>query len=122
MARWAEGHRAEVRVETDHVGGRKLRKITLSWPGPGGSVFPRKETIWCDAQSLRPVRQLVESDQGRTTEITTDYPAPDDVPGDLFAFRPPADVTIEINDPDLGRQVYSEARTHSPQTPRGDQR
>jgi hypothetical protein len=33
------------------------------------------------------------------------------VPDDLFAFRPPPDLTIEINDPDLGRQVYSDART-----------
>ncbi len=40
-----------------------------------------------------------------------DYPAPDSVPDDLFAFRPPPDVTIEINDPDLGRQVYSEPRS-----------
>jgi hypothetical protein len=40
-----------------------------------------------------------------------DYPAPDGVPDDLFAFRPPADVTIEINDPDLGRQVYSDPPT-----------
>jgi hypothetical protein len=114
MVRWAESHRAEVRVEPETLGGRRLRKITLNWPGPtSGASFPRGETIWFDADSLRPVRQKVELDDGLSIETRTDYPAPESVPEDLFAFRPPADVTIEINDPDLGRQVYSEARTRT---------
>jgi hypothetical protein len=40
-----------------------------------------------------------------------------------MAFHPPRDVTLEINDPDLGRQVYSEARKSAdnaePREPKG---
>jgi hypothetical protein len=112
MARWAASHRAEVRVESDTLGGRRLRKITLDWPGPpSGGTLPRGETIWFEPDSLRPVKRRVEYDDGRSLEIETDYPAPESVPDDLFAFRPPPDVTIEINDPDLGRQVYSDPRS-----------
>jgi hypothetical protein len=115
MTRWAESHRAEVRVEPDTIGGRRLRKITLNWPGPpNGGSFPRGETIWCDPETLRPVRQHVEFDDGRSIELQMDYPAPEAIPDDLIAFRPPSDVTLEINDPDLGRQVYSEARIRTP--------
>jgi len=112
MARWASEHRALVQVESDIVGGRTLRKITLTWPGPpSGGFLPRDETVWFEPDSLRPVKHLVAFDDGRTTETLIDYPKPDDVPDDLFAFRPPPDVTIEINDPDLGRQIYSDPRT-----------
>ncbi len=122
MVRWAESHRAEVRSEPDTLGGRKVRKLTLRWPGPSGGTFPRGETIWFEPDSLRPIRQRIEFDDGRSIEMQMDYPAPDSVPEDLFAFRPPADVTIEINDPDLGRQVYSDARTPTTQPPSGDHR
>jgi hypothetical protein len=112
MVRWAQSHRADVRVETETSGGRKVRKITLNWPGPSsGGFLPRGETLWFDPDSLRPVKQRVEYDDGRAIDMQMDYPAPASVPDDLFAFRPPPDVTIEINDPDLGRQVYSEARS-----------
>jgi hypothetical protein len=111
MARWAAAHRAEVKLETETVGGRKLRKITLKWPGPpSGGFLPRDETIWFEPDSLRPVEHRIAYDDGRSLEIRTDYPPPENVPDDLFDFRPPPDVTIEINDPDLGRQVYSEGR------------
>jgi hypothetical protein len=112
MVRWAEKHRAEVRVEPDTLDGRKLRKITLRWPGPeNGGTFPRDETIWFEPDTLRPVLHQIAYDEGKSLEIRSDYPDPGAVPDDLFIFRPPPDVTIEINDPDLGRQVYSEGRT-----------
>jgi hypothetical protein len=112
MARWAASHRAEVEIASDTVAGRKLRKITLKWPGPpSGGFLPRDQTIWFEPDSLRPVKHVIAYDDGRTIEYQTDYPAGAGVPDDLFAFRPPPDVTIEINDPDLGRQVYSDART-----------
>jgi hypothetical protein len=113
MVRWAESQRADqIEVETATVAGRKLRRMTLKWPGPpSGGFLPRGETIWFDPDSLVPVKQIVEYDDGRSIETRTDYPAPASVPDDLFAFRPPAEVTIEINDPDLGRQVYSDPRT-----------
>ncbi len=112
MIRWAEKHRAEVHAEAGTLDGRKLRKITLRWPGPDSSgTFPRDETIWFEPDTLRPVRHDIRYDDGRTLETRTDYPEPAALADDLFTFRPPPDVTIEINDPDLGRQVYSEGRT-----------
>ncbi len=111
LLRWAESNRAEIRVKPDTIDGRRTRKLLLRWPGPpsGGSV-PRAETIWFDPDSLRPMKRLIEFDDGRSIETRIDYPAPEAVAEDLFTFRPPPDVVIEINDPDLGRQVYSEAR------------
>jgi hypothetical protein len=127
MIRWAESHRAEVRVEADTIGARKLRRISLNWPGPpDGGFLPRRETIWCDPETLRPVKTHVEFDDSRSIDTEVDYPAPEAIPEDLFAFHPPSDVTIEINDPDLGRQIYSEARTGTspprPQVQPGGQR
>ncbi len=111
LLRWAESNRAEIRVEPDTIEGRRARKIVLRWPGPpNGGAVPRAETIWFDPESLRPVKRLVEFDDGQSIETRIDYPAPDAVADDLFTFRPPPDVVIEINDPDLGRQVYSEAQ------------
>ncbi len=112
MVRWAEKHRAEVHLESATLDGRKLRKITLRWPGPdSGGTFPRDESIWFEPDTLRPVLHQVAYDDGKSHEVQTDYPEPGAMPEDLFTFRPPPDVTIEINDPDLGRQVYSEGRT-----------
>jgi hypothetical protein len=109
LLRWAEEHHAEIRVEPDTIDGRRARKIALRWPGPpNGGAVPRAETIWFDPDSLRPVKRLVEFDDGQSIETRIDYPAPEAVADDLFAFRPPADVLIEINDPDLARQIYSE--------------
>jgi hypothetical protein len=112
LLRWAETHQAEIRIEPDIVDGRKVRKVTLRWPGPGGAgSSPQLDTVWFDPDSLRPVRQRSELWDGGVSEATFDYPAPENVPADLLAFQPPRDVTLEINDPDLGRQVYSEAHT-----------
>jgi hypothetical protein len=127
MVRWAEAHRAEIRVEAVTVEGRAARKIALRWPGPAGEgSLPRTETIWIDPDSLRPVKLRMHYDDGRSIETRIDYPAVEAVAADLFAFRPPPDVVLEINDPDLGRQIYSEGRAPrvGPDThdPRGGQR
>lgn len=106
---WAESHRAEIRIENDTIAGRPARKVVLRWPGstdPGSAGLT--ETVWFDPESLRPLRQRGESVDGRVFETTIDYPAPDTVQDDLFRFSVPRDVVLEINDPDLGRQVYSE--------------
>ena len=110
MVRWAESHRAEVRVESDTLGGRKLRKITLEVARASQRRVPSPAARPSGSSPIRsgPSSSRVEYDDGRSLEMQTDYPAPESVPDDLFAFRPPADVTIEINDPDLGRQVYSD--------------
>jgi YD repeat-containing protein len=111
LVRWAEAHRAEIKVETDLLAGRKVRKVTLRWPGPAApGPLPQVDTIWFDPDSLRPIRQRSELGDGGVTEATFDYPTAENVPADLLTFQPPRDVTLEINDPDLGRQVYSEPR------------
>ena len=127
LLRWAEEHHAEIRVEPDTIDGRRARKIVLRWPGPpNGGAIPRAESIWFDPDSLRPVKRLVEFDDGQSIEARIDYPAPEAVADDLFAFRPPRDVLIEINDPDLGRQVYSEGQQRAadpdPSIPKGGER
>jgi hypothetical protein len=127
LLRWAESHRAEINVEPDTLAGRRARKIVLRWPGPptGGSVS-RATTTWFDPDSLRPVKCLVEFDNGESIETQIDYPPPEAMADDLFAFRPPRNVLLEINDPDLGRQVYSEGQSQaaeaSPTIPKGAER
>jgi hypothetical protein len=115
---WAEAHRADIQIEPDTVQGRTLRKVTLRWPGPGGAnSAPQVDTVWFDPDSLRPIRQRSEMPEGGVTDATFDYPAPENVPADLLTFQPPRDATLEINDPDLGRQVYSDALDSQPEPP-----
>ena len=119
MLRWAEQHRAEIHEESATLDGRKTKKATLRWPGPGGvEDHPQVDTVWFDPETLHPLRQLSEQWDGRVTDSRIDYPSPNDVPEDLLAFHPPRDVTLEINDPDLGRQVYSDARQSADNTER----
>jgi hypothetical protein len=108
LLRWGEAHKAEIRIEPDTLGGRKVRKVTLRWPGPDGGSMPQTDTVWFDPDSLVPVKQRSVRRDGGITEATFDYPLPEHVPADLLTFQPPADVTLEVNDPDLGRQVYSD--------------
>lgn len=111
LVRWAESHNAEIRIEPDSIDGLKVRKIVLRWPGPKGDGPPgQTDTFWFDPGSLRPLRQRIEASQGIVIETTIDYPDPGAVSNDLFTFRPPKDVVLEINDPDLGRQVYSDGQ------------
>ena len=120
LLRWAETHKADIHIEPDTLNGRQVRKVTLRWPGPGGpGSQPQFDTVWFDPDSLLPLRQQSENWDGGTSDATYDYPAPENVPADLLQFLPPPDVTLEINDSDLGRQVYSEPRAR--QTDPSDQ-
>jgi hypothetical protein len=121
LLHWAEQHRAEIREESSFLDGRKAKKVTMRWPGPDGlEGRPQVDTVWFDPDTLRPLRQVSEPLDGRVIDSRIDYPSPDDVPNDLLAFRPPRDVTLEINDPDLGRQVYSDARQSADKTEPSD--
>jgi hypothetical protein len=111
LLRWAENHQADIHIEPDSLDGRNVRKVVLRWPGPGSpGSHPQIDTVWFDPDSLRPVKQRSELWDGGLTEARFDYPAPENVPADLLTFQMPRDVTLEINDSDLGRQVYSEPR------------
>ncbi len=105
---WAQSHRGEIVAESDTIGGRRAQKVALNWPGGAGKS--QTATVWFDPDSLLPVRQRTENTDGTVIETTIDYPAPDAVPGDLFSFATPRDVVLEVNDPDLGRQLYSEGQ------------
>jgi hypothetical protein len=121
LLRWAETHQADIHIEPDRLDGRTVRKVTLRWPGPGGAGSPPQvDTVWFDPDSLLPVRHRMEIWDGGVANARFDYPAPENVPSDLFAFQPPRDVTLEVNDPDLGRQIYADAldsktASHQPQ-------
>jgi hypothetical protein len=105
---WAGSHRAEIVAEADTVAGRKVQKVRLKWPGGAGK--PQTDTVWFDPESLLPVRQRTEAPDGTVIEAKLDYPSADAVAGDLFTFTMPRDVVLEVNDPDLGRQLYSEGQ------------
>lgn len=105
---WAVSHRAEIVAEPDTIGGRRVQKVALNWPGGAGKS--QTATVWFDPDSLLPVRQRSEAADGSVIETTIDYPAPNAVSGDLFAFGMPRDVVLEVNDPELGRQLYSDGR------------
>lgn len=105
---WAGSHRAEIVAEADTIAGRKVQKVALKWPGGAGKT--RTDTVWFDPESLLPVRQRTEAPDGTIIESTMDYPAANAVAGDLFTFTIPRDAVLEVNDPELGRQLYSEGR------------
>ena len=104
---WARTHRAELVVERDTVAGREARRVVLRWPGAGG---PQTTTVWFDSGSLLPLKQHFETPDGTVIETTIDYPSADAVAGDLFTLTMPRDVVLEVNDPELGRQLYSEGQ------------
>ncbi|WP_422927800.1 hypothetical protein [Singulisphaera sp. PoT] len=108
---WAEKHHAEIQVEPDEVDGRPTRRMILHWPGPDGeSSLAQTTTVWFDRETHLPIREHRDLGSGLVIEERLDYPEASTVPDALLAFRPPRDVTLEINDPDLGRQVYSEGQ------------
>jgi hypothetical protein len=121
LLRWAETHQADIHIEPDRLDGRTVRKVVLRWPGPAGAgSLPQVDTVWFDPDSLLPIRHRMEIWDGGVADARFDYPAPENVPSDLFAFQPPRDVTLEVNDPDLGRQIYADAvesktNSHPPQ-------
>jgi hypothetical protein len=103
---WAGSHRAEIVAEADTIAGRKAQRVVLKWPSGAGKT--QTDTVWFDPESLLPVRQRTETPDGTVIEATIDYPSAGAVAGDLFTFAMPRDVVLEVNDPDLGRQLYSE--------------
>ncbi len=107
--KWAEDSRAKIDDHSETLDGRTVRKVALSWPGPAGAgPLPQSVTVWFDPGTHRPLRLETASADGFHNEARIDYPDPKTMSAERFAFRPPKDITLEINDPDLGRQVYSE--------------
>ena len=71
LLRWAETHQADIHIEPDTLDGRKVRKVTLRWPGPAGpEAHPQVDTVWFDPDSLRPVKAASEQWDGGLTEAT----------------------------------------------------
>src|SRR5262249_50740978 len=107
-------HRAEIIAEGDTIAGRKVQKVALKWPGGAGKT--QTTTVWFDPRSLLPLKQHSENPDGTVVETMIDYPSADAVAGDLFTFRMPRDVVLEVNDPELGRQLYSEGQARAADT------
>jgi hypothetical protein len=113
---WAESHRAGIVAEADTIGGRRVQKVALKWPGGAGKSRMETETVWVDPDSLLPIRQRTEAADGTVIETTIDYPSPNAVSIDLFHFTMPRDAVLEVNDPELGRQLYSEGQARAADT------
>jgi hypothetical protein len=118
-------------VEKDRRDGKPVEKITakyLAVPGwigeepthgfdakrdhklakiPGAKFLTR--TYWFDPMTHVIVGYRCGCQKPKQ-EWWCDYPAPESVPRELFTFRVPREATLEINDPELGRQVRSEGQ------------
>ena len=101
-------HRAEIVAEADTIAGREVQKVALRWPGRAGTT--QTDTVWFDPESLLPVRQRTEAPDGTGIEAMIDYPSAKAVAGDLFTFNMPRDAVLEVDDSELGRQLYSEGQ------------
>lgn len=104
---WARAHRAEIDIDSDTLDGREVRKVQLRWAGSG---TPRTTSVWFDPRSLLPLKQQSQGTDGTIYETVIDYPKPEAIASDLFDFNMPRDVLLEVNDPDLGRSLYSEGQ------------
>ncbi|MFO0892929.1 MAG: hypothetical protein U0790_27795 [Isosphaeraceae bacterium] len=105
---WARSHRGELALESDTIAGRAAQKVVLRWPGAAGaSGIPPTTIVWFDAKTRQPLKQRSEHADGTVTQETMDYPPADAIPDDLFHLEIPGDALLEVNDPDLGRQLYS---------------
>jgi len=106
---WGEKHKAEVVVERDELDGKEVEKVTVQWPG---ETEAGANVVWFDPLTHRPLKKRHRYDDGRITEIMIDYPAPDAVPEERFTLEIPRSALLEVNDPLLGRPLYSEGQTH----------
>jgi hypothetical protein len=109
FVKWGEKFKAEIVPEKGRLDGKEVEKITLRWPG---EIEMGTNTVWFDPRTHRPLKKRYESDDGRITEVVIDYPAPDAVPKERFTFHVLRSALLEVNDPQLGRQLYSEGQKH----------
>lgn len=115
--------------ENDTVDGKEVEKITFYCPADfmargewpihsfeaekhielSGTEF-RTRQYWFDCQTGR---QLGYQCGCKTPkhEDWIDFPSPESLSPKRFTFRVPRDALLEINDPEVGRQVYSEGQT-----------
>lgn len=115
--------------EDDTVDGKEVEKITFycpvdviargEWPihsfepekhlELSGTEF-RTRQYWFDRRTGRQLGYRCGCQTPRSEEWI-DFPSPESLPPKRFTFRVPRDALLEINDPELGRQVYSEGQT-----------
>ena len=109
LLEYAEKSKATFVPEKDRLDGREVEKITLSWPEGG---MAKKMILWFDPKTRRPAKCCWEGDQpGMGMEVSLDYPDPKEIPAEKLTLEVPRRALLEINDPHLGRQVYSEGQT-----------
>lgn len=116
--------------EKDRRRGKDVERITYYFPAdfvhggdwPIHSLFPkgliepsgngfRTRTHWWDPKTDRSLGRRCGCKPPKHGEVSIDYPEPETFPKQLFTFQVPRDALLEINDPALGRKVYSEATT-----------
>lgn len=129
IMRWSERLRATHVSEKDRLDGREVEKVTHRFLAEADgdqnihdwrpafdkllqspdAVF-RTRTHWFDPKTNLPVRRACGCKFPRHDDWI-DYPPPESVPPGLFQFEVPRDATLEVNDPELGRRIYSEVQT-----------
>jgi len=131
MVRWSERNRAASVSEKHVLRGKEAEKITLKcladpavdgdWPihqfipekhlkllqSPDAKF--RTRTYWFDPKTGLEVGYKCGC-RSQKHEYWIEYPAPESLPRELFRFEVPRGATLEVNDPELGRQVYSEGQ------------
>lgn len=69
--------------------------------------------VWIDRETLFPVKQRLETDDGTRTWTYIDVSFGDDIPDERFAFDPPADAVVEQEVHPYGHAVDSVAAAES---------
>jgi hypothetical protein len=109
---WGEHHKAAVERKKDNLDGREVEKVELSWPG---GVVEDQIVLWFDPETMRPVKAFIKSVSpvggSMAYDMAFDYPDPGTLPAERFTLQIPRGAELEINDPQFGRQIYSEGLT-----------
>ena len=111
-------------------GGREVEKITEYAPSGASSAyrtlcihnFQPKKHLKSSGMQFRGRVHWFDPKTGRFLgrrcgckpslhEEWVDFPAPESVPRELFRFEVPRDATLEVEDPELGREIRSEGQT-----------
>jgi len=121
-------------TEKDQLDGKEVEKVTVYLPPEADSLklglcahafVPEKHRFLSgtefrarvyrfDPKTGLPLQRLCGCKrplERGTHDERIDYPAPQSVPRDLFTFRVPDGVVLEVNDPELGRQFRPTGET-----------
>jgi hypothetical protein len=127
---WSKRAKATYVSQQDRLEGKEAEKITFQYladplddgfspihvPFPGieqalqsPDARYRTRTYWFDVRTHLMLRKTCGCKSPKHEE-SVDYPAADSLPREFFRVQVPRGATLEINDPELGRRIYSEGQ------------